>query len=396
MKHIKAMRIFLSILFLLCTVSVQAWDFCAPNQDGIMLYYNRIPDDEAACEVAPAREADYCYPVVRVPAEVVIQADQERGGPDTTLTVIGLAHSAFARGMMKKIELPFTIGYIGYGAFSNCQWLESIEWPDGNEWLYSIGEVAFYNCGQLLHFQIPKTVEEIGERAFYRSGLQSVDFEEGNPYITSIPKECFRESGIVNLTLPPTIREIGEYAFADCAALNPPRLPVGLKIIGSYAFYNHHQWSQLELPETVTDIGDYAFCHQVKDEGGVNPYRKLLFVNTLYLNAKRPPYCLSTKTLGDDTYDNSKRMFTPNITDLVFVVPIKTPEVYQTTYPWSRIAIPCYRTRDTSGIPSVTATQQEDADESIFSLDGRRLDFRQRGINIVRHKDGSASKVLKR
>ena len=121
-----------------------------------------------------------------------------------------------------------------------------------------------------------------------------------------------------------------------------------------------------------------------------------MFVNTLYLNAKRPPYCLSTKTLGDDTYDNSKRMFTPNITDLVFVVPIKTPEVYQATYPWSRIAIPCYRTRDTSGIPSVTATQQEDAEESIFSLDGRRLDFRQKGINIVRHKDGSASKVMQR
>ena len=389
MKHIKAMRIFLSILFLLCTVSVQAWDFCAPNQDGIMLYYNRIPDDEAACEVAPSREADYCYPVIRVPAEVVIQADQERGGPDTTLTVIGLAHSAFARGMMKKIELPSTIGYIGNGAFANCQWLESIEWPDGNEWLYSIGEVAFYNCGQLLHFQIPKTVEEIAERAFYRSGLQSVDFEEGNPYITSIPRECFRESGIVNLTLPSTIREIGEYAFADCAALNPPRLPVGLKIIGSYAFHNHHQWSQLELPETVTDIGEYAFCSP-KSDG------RYLCVNTLYVNAKTPPYCLSTKTLGDDTYDNSKRMFTSEITDLVFVVPEKTSVFYQTTSPWNRIAIPCYRTRDTSGIPSVTATQQEDAEESIFSLDGRRLDFRQRGINIVRHKDGSASKVLKR
>ena len=385
MKHIKAMRIFLSILFLLCIVSVQAWDFCAPNQDGIMLYYNRIPDDEAACEVAPAKEADYCYPVVRVPAEVVIQADQERGGPDTTLTVIGIGPTAFYMGLMKKIELPSTIGYIGNGAFAYCQCLESIEWPDGNAWLYSIGGSAFFKCEQLTHFQIPKTVEEIAERAFKGSGLQSVDFEEGNPYITSIPKECFRESGIVNLTLPPTIREIGEYAFAECKNLNPPRLPVGLKIIGSYAFFNHHQWSQLELPETVTDIGDYAFCRE-----------RYLHINTLYVNAKWPPYCLSTKVLGDNTYDNSKRMFTPEITDLVFVVPIKTSELYQTTYPWNRIAIPCYRTRDTSGIPSVTATQQKDADESIFSLDGRRLDFRQKGINIVRHKDGSANKILQR
>ena len=290
---------------------------------------------------------------------------------------------------MTKIELPSTIGYIGNGAFGHCELLESIEWPDGNAWLYSIGRSAFFKCVQLTHFQIPKTVEEIAEHAFKGSGLQSVDFEEGNPYITSIPKQCFRESGIVNLTLPPTIREIGEYAFAECTSMNPPRLPVGLKIIGSHAFDNHHQWSQLELPETVTDIGEYAFCSP-KSDG------RYLCVNTLYVNAKWPPYCLSEKVLGDNTYDNSKRMFTSEIRDLIFVVPEKTSELYQTTYPWNRIAIPCYRTRDTSGIPSVTATQQEDAEESIFSLDGRRLDFRQRGINIVRHKDGSASKVLQR
>ena len=289
--------------------------------------------------------------------------------------------------------MPFTIGYIGYGAFAYCQCLESIEWPDGNTWLYSIGRSAFFKCVQLTHFQIPKTVEEIAEHAFKGSGLQSVDFEEGNPYITSIPKECFMGSGIVNLTLPPTIREIGEYAFAECTSMNPPRLPAGLKIIGSYAFFNHPQWSQLELPETVTDIGDYAFCSRGSD---VWHGWRFLYINTLYVNAKWPPYCLSTKVLGDSTYDNSKRMFTSEIRDLVFVVPIKTSELYQTTFPWNRIAITCYRTRDTSGIPSVTATQQEDADESIFSLDGRRLDFRQRGINIVRHKDGSASKVLKR
>jgi len=115
-----------------------------------------------------------------------------------------------------------------------------------------------------------------------------------------------------------------------------------------------------------------------------------------HVNAKNPPYCTSKKSLGDDIYDSEQRKYTSVIKDIIFVVPVKTPEVYQTTYPWSRIAIPCYRTRDTSGIPSVTATQQEDAEESIFSLDGRRLDFRQRGINIVRLKDGSASKVLQR
>ena len=111
MKHIKAMRVFLSILFLLCAVSVQAWDFCQPNQDGIMLYYNRL--DEESCELTYDAKADYDYPVIRVPKEVIIQADQERGGPDTTLTVIGIGRTAFGKSAapyMTKVELPSTIG----------------------------------------------------------------------------------------------------------------------------------------------------------------------------------------------------------------------------------------------------------------------------------------------
>jgi hypothetical protein len=34
--------------------------------------------------------------------------------------------------------------------------------------------------------------------------------------------------------------------------------------------------------------------------------------------------------------------------------------------------------------------------ESIFTLDGRQIDFKQKGVNIVRHKDGTAKKVLVR
>jgi hypothetical protein len=32
--------------------------------------------------------------------------------------------------------------------------------------------------------------------------------------------------------------------------------------------------------------------------------------------------------------------------------------------------------------------------ESIFSLDGRQIDFKQKGVNIIRHKDGTKKKVM--
>ena len=28
-----------------------AWDFCVPNEDDIMLYYNVVDEDEGSCEV---------------------------------------------------------------------------------------------------------------------------------------------------------------------------------------------------------------------------------------------------------------------------------------------------------------------------------------------------------
>ena len=385
----------LSILFLLCTLSAQAWDFCQKNADGIMIYYNRIADDEEACEVAYAKDADYCYPVIRVPSEVLLAVDPELGYPDTMLTVIGLGKSAFYRGMMQKIELPPTIGYIESSAFSHCESLESIEWPEGNDWLYYIGPMAFSQTNSLDYFKIPKSVEELSESAFAYSGMTTVEFEEGNKYITSIPNRCFYNSAIVNIKIPSFIKEIGEYAFAECKGMNPPYLSVGVKIIGSYAFYNHKKWNQFELPETITDIGDYAFCARITDSGGEKPSRDLLNISTLYVNAKKPPYCLSKKALGDDTYDVDKKIYTPEITNLNFVIPEKTPKDYQAIYPWTRIAIPCYHTRDTSGIPTVTAGSQ-DEEESIFSLDGKQLDFRQKGINIVRYKDGTVRKVLQR
>ena len=118
-----------------------------------------------------------------------------------------------------------------------------------------------------------------------------------------------------------------------------------------------------------------------------------MYINTLYVNAKRPPYCKSKKTLGDDTYDYSTRTYTPEITDILCVVPEKCSIEYQTTYPWSRITIPCYRTRDISGVSSATVPEAQP--ESIFSLDGKKLDFQQKGLNIIRYKDGTTRKVMK-
>ena len=379
-------------LFVPCAVS--AWDFCCENADGLMLYYNYV--DESSCEVTWGNECDWDYPVIRIPGEVTVPAGQRRDEADTLLAVIGIGEAAFSTQhsptpYMRRVVFSYGLGYIGKLAFAGCDHLKSVEWPEDNEWFYSIGERAFVGCRELNKFTMPRNTEILGVGAFASSGVKELKFEAGNTSLTEIPSNCFYEAGLESLDLPANIKVIGDGAFRNCRGLSRVVLR-GVRIIGEYAFYNHQLWKEFELPETVTDIGDYAFCCMVSENGA--PPRNLMHVNTLYVNAKTPPYCTSTKTLGDDTYKSSTKTFTPVIDNIIFVVPLKTAEAYRTTYPWSRIAEICYRQRDTSGVSAVESLTERE--ECFFGMDGIMTSQARPGVNIVRYKNGTVRKILKK
>ena len=58
---------FCLFLFLLLVPPVQAWDFCVPNEDGVMLYYNIVSEDEQSCEVAYCHHASYICDILTIP-----------------------------------------------------------------------------------------------------------------------------------------------------------------------------------------------------------------------------------------------------------------------------------------------------------------------------------------
>ncbi|MBQ1250225.1 MAG: leucine-rich repeat domain-containing protein, partial [Clostridia bacterium] len=64
---------------------------------------------------------------------------------------------------------------------------------------------------------------------------------------------CFVEE----LTLPSTIKAIGEAAFDECG-LTQLSLNEGLEVIGEIAFFGN-DFAELHLPSTVKKIGDRAF-----------------------------------------------------------------------------------------------------------------------------------------
>lgn len=73
------------------------------------------------------------------------------------------------RGAAERLEIPSeiagrSVSSIGYGAFSNCTNLVSVDIPNS---VNSIGEDAFCECANMSTIKIPNSVTSIGEYAFY-------------------------------------------------------------------------------------------------------------------------------------------------------------------------------------------------------------------------------------
>ena len=267
--------------------------------------------------------------------------------------------------------------------------MTNLDFPEGNKWLQSIGEYAFAWAGPT-ELTIPKTLQKLSPHAFEYSGLRYVEFEEGNEHITAIPDSCFRGSTLMRVKFSPEMEVIGDYAFAECEALEPPVFPYGLIVIGNGAFMQHKYWSSLEILETIMDIGEHAFSSKSNPKDRNCP--AVLRMDTLYVNKEMTPYCVSEKSLGDYQYSYKEKKFVRPITGTYLVVPQGCKEEYATTWPWDRFDTRYIMERDLSGIKSAKVKTSQP--EGVFSLDGRRLAKTQKGLNIIRYKDGTAKKIV--
>ena len=86
-------KVIVIIVFFL-SIGIQtawAWDFCVPNEDDIMLYYNVVDEDEGSCEVAQNKDVIWNCRVLRIPERVILnRGNRDFGDPDTVYTVVGI------------------------------------------------------------------------------------------------------------------------------------------------------------------------------------------------------------------------------------------------------------------------------------------------------------------
>ncbi|MCI5837582.1 MAG: leucine-rich repeat protein [Christensenellaceae bacterium] len=89
--------------------------------------------------------------------------------------------------------------------------------------------------------------------------------------ITAIGYSAFRNTGLKIVVIGKGVKEIGNYAFADCTSLETVEFAGdALTTIGDYAFSGDVALTTKELPGSVTTIGAYAFQNCSKLTGEVN------------------------------------------------------------------------------------------------------------------------------
>ena len=104
-------------------------------------------------------------------------------------------------------------------------------------------------------------VGKIGAYAFMgRAGLQAVDLSG----CTELGKSAFNETGLVNITVPGTVKEVPESCFSNCPNVMTITLEEGVERVGLYAFsecgriYPDTWYCSYLTPEEAERVGDLA------------------------------------------------------------------------------------------------------------------------------------------
>ena len=160
------------------------------------------------------------------------------------------------RGDSTTKSVPDSVKSIGSAAFAGNEKLKKIMLSSS---VNSVGSAAFEDCISLEEVYLPDSVMSIGDRAFAGCrALSTLSLPKG---ISRINKECFTQSGLVNITLPASAVNIEDGAFRGCERLVEVTFTEGLKKVFGNAFAECSALRRAVFPSSLREIEGYAFSN---------------------------------------------------------------------------------------------------------------------------------------
>lgn len=100
-------------------------------------------------------------------------------------------------------------------------------------------------------------MKDFGKQPYHPKRVKSAVVDEG---ITTLGDNVFSGcSGLVDVTLPSTLKSIGHNAFDGCSSLSVLTIPYGTESIGHNAFSGCSQLTEIDLPGSVRNVDAQAF-----------------------------------------------------------------------------------------------------------------------------------------
>ena len=269
---------------------------------------------------------------------------------------------------LSAISLPSTLTKIGDCAFKSCESLQAITIPES---VRSIGDSAFEDCYNLYDVVLPENIR-IADSAFKGcGGLHSADalylnlhnnphykliqvFPHAKGYkipddVVEIGSGAFKNSSIVHLEVPGSIKVIHNSAFSGITSLKSIKICNGVTSLSDHCFQNCESLEDVSFPESIDTIGSLCFVGCTKLEEIVLPDKlteisESLFEgcgslksvtigrNIIKVGSKAFMNCTalkeilmpdSVRSLGDECFEGCSSLKRINFSDSLEIIPYR-------------------------------------------------------------------------
>jgi|GEM_PF-6354303 len=288
----------------------------------------------------------------------------------------GRPHGPFAYSKISSIKLPASFKALWGGAFAGCENLKSVDLEHckdikelkglsliqvreyGNSPLVTVAAWGlFAGIPNITSFEVPESVERIGDWAFYGSPIEEITinstvksfsanaFEGANftkinsdkyspdgisiivdgrlmyvaknveeyvmpSCVTSISAGAFDGNDFKKIVFSDGVKSIPEKLLDDCKSLEEVVLPTELSSIPDKCFFNKLALESITMPQKLESIGQYAFAG-TQLSGSLNLNEGLLSVGEgafSHTNVTDVVFPASCTIIGGDMFKNCKEL----------------------------------------------------------------------------------------